>query len=40
MRLEDVQEQEVRELRAQVARVQSENRGLGAKMTSQKEQSE
>jgi septal ring factor EnvC (AmiA/AmiB activator) len=38
MRLEDVSEGEVRELRSQLARLQSENRGLGAKMGSQKEQ--
>ena len=40
MRLEDVSEVEVRELKAQMGRVNSENRGLGAKMASQKEQSE
>lgn len=38
MRLEDVSEVEVRELKAQMGRVNSENRGLGAKMASQKEQ--
>ena len=39
MRLEDVSESVVRELKAQMSRIQSESRGMGAKMTSQKEQS-
>ena len=32
-------EVEVRELKTQITRIQSENRGMGAKMASQKEQS-
>ena len=40
MRVEDVNEGEVRELKILVAKVESENRGLGAKMANQKEQSQ
>jgi mitogen-activated protein kinase 8 interacting protein 3 len=39
MRQEDVSEGEVRELKSQMARVQSENRGMGSKLSSQREQS-
>jgi septal ring factor EnvC (AmiA/AmiB activator) len=38
MRQEDVSEGEVRELKSQMARVQSENRGMGSKLSSQREQ--
>ena len=39
MRQEDVTDGEVRELKNQISKVQSENRGMGAKLASQKEQS-
>ncbi|CAI8040750.1 C-Jun-amino-terminal kinase-interacting protein 3 [Geodia barretti] len=38
MRQEDVSEGEVRELKSLMARVQSENRGMGSKLASQREQ--
>ena len=40
MRQEDDTEGEVRDLKSRVSKVQSENRGMGSKLASQKEQSQ